>query len=541
MALGMLAVLAGVIWFGNIGYRTLSEPDEGRYAEIPREMLATGDWITPHLNGIPYFEKPPLQYWATAAAYSVLGTSAWVSRLWTMSLGMLGIAVTYALGRFLWGARAGEFAALIVASCPLYFLVGHINVLDMGLAFFLNAGVACFLVAQRASDADVQRRWMWLCWLALALGFLQKGLVALALPVLALAAYSLICRDATPWKKLHLLAGAVIVANVTLPWLTMASLRNPEFKQFFFIHEHLERFATTIHRRVEPWWFFIAILGVGLLPWIALVVRAVANRWQERAAPGTLHVEKFLVIWAATIVIFFSFSGSKLAPYIVPAVAPLALVTGRWLQTHGTARALWPVVVSSALFLLLLLAVGPLLEQFTKPGLKQDVYLQIGAWAQISGVVGLAGIALAAVAIQRDSFRTAVVTVAGSFCAAMALLMCGSNSLEPLRGGPAIANAIRPHLSTNTPFYCVGMYWQSLPFALQRTCDVAQYEGEFEIQFDPGTTHWMPGVGEFADRWKTQQSAVAAVSPKVWPQVQAMGLGGRVLVKNPNVIVLVKP
>lgn len=549
MVLAMLAILVGVIWFGNIGYRTLTEPDEGRYAEIPREMLATGDWVTPHLNGIPYLEKPPLQYWVTAAAYSVFGVSTWVSRLWTVFTGLLGIAVTYALGRSLWGARAGEFAALIAASCPLYFLIGHINLLDIGFAFFLNAGVACFLMAQRAGgaaqgyakDLGAQRRWMWLCWTALGLGFLQKGVAALALPVIALAAYSLICRDMAPWKRLHLLAGLVIVATVTLPWLVMVSLRNPEFSQFFFVHEHLERFTTTIHRRVEPWWFFVPILAVGILPWISMIARAVVNRWREPVVPGEFHVEKFLVIWAATIVVFFSLSGSKLTPYIVPAVVPLALVTGRWLQTHGTARTMWPVIVTSVAFLFLLLAFRPLVDRFVQPGMKLDVYLQFGVWAQIAGTVGLAGIALAVFAIRRGSLRIAVAAVAGGFCAALALLMCGSNSLEALRGGPGIASVIRPHLTAETPFYCVGMYLQSLPFALQRTCDVAQYVGEFEVQFAPDTTHWMPGVEEFAARWKPQRSAVAIVSPRVWSQVQATGLKARVLVQTPDVIVIVKP
>jgi 4-amino-4-deoxy-L-arabinose transferase-like glycosyltransferase len=549
MMLAVLAVFVGVVWFGSVGYRTLTEPDEGRYAEIPREMLATGDWITPQLNGMPYLEKPPLQYWMTAAAYSVFGVSAWVSRLWTITTGLLGIAVIYALGRSLWGAQAGEFAALIAASCPLYFLVGQINLLDTGFAFFLTAGLACFLMAQRVSGSghdsakgpDVRRRWMWACWATLALGFLQKGLAALVLPVIALAAYSLVSRDTRPWKRLHLLAGLAIIGSVTLPWLIAVSLRNPEFLRFFFIHEHLVRFTTTIHRRTEPWWYFIGILTIGILPWIPVIARALVNRWRDPAPPGGFHVEKFLVIWAATIVVFFSLSGSKLAPYIVPAIAPLALVAGRWLQVRGAARLMWPVVAISATFLLSLLILRPLVGGLMQPGLKQEVYLQLGAWAQIAGIAGVAGVVIAAFAIQRGTLRIAVAAAAGGLCTTMAVLICASNALEPLRGGSGIAHAIRPHLTAETPFYCVGMYWQSLPFVLQRTCDVAQYQGELGVQFAPGTTHWMPGIDEFAARWKPQRSAVAVVNPKVWPQVQATGLVARVLVQEPNVIVIVKP
>ena len=137
----LLAAFIAAVWFAGPHLRTLTEPDEGRYAEIPREMLATGDWITPHLDGIPYLEKPPLQYWATAVAYRVLGESAWVSRLWTAGLGFLGLGTVYFLAKRLFGVLAARFASLILASCPLYVVLGQISVLDMGLAFFLTCAL----------------------------------------------------------------------------------------------------------------------------------------------------------------------------------------------------------------------------------------------------------------------------------------------------------------------------------------------------------------------------------------------------------------
>ena len=517
VVIGTLVVVCIALWFANVGYRSLAEPDEGRYAEIPREMLASGDWITPHLNDIPYLEKPPLQYWATAFAYRVFGFDPWVSRLWATTLGLLGVAAAYATGRVLWGARAGVFAALILASSPLYFVVAHINTLDIGLAFFMNAALACLFFAQhQTTDPTARRRWMWLCWLALACGFLQKGLVTVALPAVTLAVYCIAYRDSRLWRQLHLLDGLVILAVVTLPWLVLVANRNPGFLEFFFIHEHVARFATTVHRRSEPWWFFIAILSVGVLPWIPVIVQAISNYRREYQRGSGLHAEGLLLIWAAALLVFFSFSGSKLAPYIVPAVSPLALLAGRWLQLHASVRSLRPVVIVSAVFCVLLVCLSPLMAHFVEPGPKQTAYLEIAGWAWIAGLIGLVGVAAALAAIRYRQLLPAVCALSGGFIVTLTLLMCGSNALEALRARPGLAGVIAPHLTMDTPLYCVGMYWQTLPFALQRSCSLVEYTGELETQFDQERRHWLPDVASFVEQWKREPSAVAVVNPALW-------------------------
>lgn len=540
-----ISLLCTCAWFGNTVYRSLAEPDEGRYAEIPREMLVSGDWITPTLNAVPYLEKPPLQYWATAIGYSIFGLQPWVSRVYAATLGLLGIAVTYATGRLLWGARAGEFAALIQASCPLYFVVAHINTLDIGLAFYLNAALACLLKSQQVGgNAPSQRRWMWLCWLLLAAGFLQKGLVSIVLPAVTVGSYCLACRDWRLLRQLHVRDGMAILAVVTLPWMILVSMRNPEFAQFFFVHEHFARFATTVHRRAEPWWFFIAILCVGTLPWLNMVVQAVARKRRlerrERMRAG-MHAEAFLLVWTLTLLVFFSLSGSKLAPYIVPAVMPLALLTGRWLQQHAKASVMWPAVAVGGLLFLSLLLARPLIEHLLQPGIKQTAYVEVSAWALTAGLVGMAGVAIAIHAIRKDDLRLAVGAVAGSVAIALAVLMCGSNSLQALRSRPGLAGLIAPHLGANTAFYCVGMYWQTLPFALQRTCTLVEHQGELERQFDRPPLHWLPSLAEFVARWNGPGSAVAVVSPAMWSQLQPAGLSARVLVDEPGVVVIVRP
>src|SRR3954465_862145 len=149
----LLGVFA-IVWFSALGYRSLAKPDEGRYAEIAREMAVTGDWVTPRLNGIKYFEKPALQYWATAAAFRAFGEREWAARLWTGLCGFWGVLLAFFAGRRLYGAAAGLLAGAVLGSSLMYFVMGHLNTLDMGLAVFLEAALVAFLVGLRAPPAS---------------------------------------------------------------------------------------------------------------------------------------------------------------------------------------------------------------------------------------------------------------------------------------------------------------------------------------------------------------------------------------------------
>ena len=206
-ARSLLLLLAfAAIWFSNLEYRKLVNPDEGRYAEIPREMVASGDWTTPRLNDIKYFEKPALQYWATAVAFTLFGEHQWTARLWSALTGFLGVLMVFFTGRRLFGEEAGWNAALVLASSLLWVLIGHVNTLDMGVSFFLSAAVCAFLLAQHdAAQARARRLWMLACWAALALAVLSKGLIGLVLPGAALALYFLVERDWRLAGRLHCL------------------------------------------------------------------------------------------------------------------------------------------------------------------------------------------------------------------------------------------------------------------------------------------------------------------------------------------------
>src|SRR5712664_322490 len=202
----LLALVAAfsLAWFCNLGYRHLVKPDEGRYAEIPREMVVSCDLLTPLLNCYKYFEKPPLQYWITAAAFTAFGQNEWAARLWPGVTGFLGVLLVFWAGSRLFGPPVGLYAAAVAASSAIYASIGHLLTLDMALSVFMSASVFAFAVAQSdpAGDAE-RRRWMLLAWAAAALAVLSKGLVGIVLPAGAVALYVLIERDWRLLGRLH--------------------------------------------------------------------------------------------------------------------------------------------------------------------------------------------------------------------------------------------------------------------------------------------------------------------------------------------------
>jgi len=215
-----LAALLTLVWLATLTARPLFNPDEGRYAEIPREMLTGGDWVIPHLNGLAYIEKPPLQYWATAVSYRLLGPSEFAARLYTALTALGTILLAWLVARRLWGLEAGWRAAAVLSGMLIFVVLGQLLSLDMSLTFFMTLSLAAFLSAQQAAEP---RPWMLLAWAAAGLGVLTKGLVAAAIPAAVLILYSLYSRDVTPWRRLHARWGLPLFLAITVPWHWLAA------------------------------------------------------------------------------------------------------------------------------------------------------------------------------------------------------------------------------------------------------------------------------------------------------------------------------
>ncbi|MCB1056138.1 MAG: glycosyltransferase family 39 protein, partial [Acidobacteria bacterium] len=317
-----LVLLCLLLYLPILASTPLAEPDEGRYAEIPREMLSSGDFVTPRLNGVLYFEKPVFYYWAVAGAEYVLGQNELAARSITLLSGLLGVLLTFYLGTSMGSRRLGVYGAAILAVSPLWATFSRVNTIDLCVSVWITATLAAFWWASR--DGAGKKPWYAL-FAASALAVLTKGLIGMVLPGGVIFVYLLLSRR---WKlllRVPWITGTLLFAAIAVPWHVLVAQRNPSFLWFYFVHEHFLRYTTDVAERTGPAWYYLPVLLVGLLPWSGLLPAS----WRLFRAP-TDAAERdatiFLGSWAALIVLFFSTSKSKLIPYVLPAWPALALL-----------------------------------------------------------------------------------------------------------------------------------------------------------------------------------------------------------------------
>lgn len=331
----LLSVLFGFLFCYGLGHAPLIDPDEGRYAEIPREMLERGDLITPTLNYVKYFEKPPLIYWLNAGSMKLLGQNEFAARLPSALAGLLTVLATYIAGRKLMDRRTGLIAAFMLGSTAGFLFQSRIILTDMLLTLCLSAALFCFLLATQSQEKR-RRLFYRLFFICCGLAVLTKGLIGIVLPAGIIFWYLLLGRRWHILPEIPWFSGILLFLLVTVPWFVLVSLHNPEFPHFFFIREHFQRFTSTIHRRSQPAWFFLPILLLTMLPWSFFIPGSLKKAWQDRHT--TREVTLFLLIWPLVIIFFFSLSNSKLIPYILPVFPPLALLIARRAASHWHSR-----------------------------------------------------------------------------------------------------------------------------------------------------------------------------------------------------------
>lgn len=347
-AILILLVLPAALLYPSLGFH-LFEPDEGRYAQIPREMLARGDWVVPHLQGEPYLDKPPLLYWLVMVSYSIFGAADWSARLAPALAVHAAILVLYLVGRRSVGERPAFWGALLLALAPGFLSVGRLLVLDGLLAFLVTTALLCALEALRTD----RLRWSWWLVSALAcgLGVLTKGPISLILLAPPLLAYRWLSAPAWKLPRGAILAYLAVVVLTPLPWYVAMSLRVPGFLTEFFWKHNVVRFLSPFDH-LEPVWFYAPILLAGLLPGTLLLVPAfrfllTADADQARQRPPALG---FLLLAGLWCVLFFSLSGCKLATYVLPAFPPLALALGCALTARGWQQSRWTLTACTGAF-----------------------------------------------------------------------------------------------------------------------------------------------------------------------------------------------
>jgi len=539
----ILVVVYALLWFGTLNYRHLIPSDEGRYAEIAREMLVTGDWVTPRYNGYKYFEKPPLQIWATATAFNIFGVGDWQARLWTALTGFLTIVFIGFTGARIYSSRAGWLAAVALASSPMWVIGGHINSLDMGLSAFLVAALCSLLLAQTSSNKTYSRNWMWACWAFMALATLSKGVIGVAIPGMVFAVYSITAWDWKIWKRLHIISGSILFLAITAPWFVLIAQRNPEFLEFFFIHEHLQRFTQTAHSRTGPIYFFLPLLLLGFLPWIAQVPGAIAQTWRERNrefSSGWL-----LTCWFVVILGFFSISQSKLPGYIIPLFPALALIVGSQLDRNlGSSNSLslpWQLQTS---FFVILGGIGFFfLGEVSKQSRPDEIesYAQYTYWI-IAALIALISCSLLALIQSKRNGLSSITSFAGGLFLCALIAGTGHETLGRAVSGIDLVEQVKADIPQKTNFYSVRILDHTVPFYLGRTMTMVEFPDELEFGVKQEPELWLPTLDAFIERWKEDQTAYALMVPEQYVALQKLNVpmkevgrdSRRVIVKHPQ-------
>ncbi|MEN6546227.1 MAG: glycosyltransferase family 39 protein, partial [Armatimonadia bacterium] len=413
---GWLAVLlVGLaMYFVGIWSYHFLDPDEGRYAEIPREMLESGDFVTPRLNYVKYFEKPPLMYWITAGAFALAGEKEWAGRAVPATAGFLTLLLVMGLGRRMWGKRGGVISGWVYLTSVLPLVMARLLIIDGLFGLCLSACWASWWLGTDTEEAVPKRRWYLAAWACLALATLAKGPTAIAMSAGVVLVYCGLRRDFRPLREMAWAPGLLLFAVIALPWHVLVSLANPEFPYYYIVVQHLLRAAGQEH--IKPAWYFFVITPLGMWGWalialpvfwaalrksLALWRRPVTTAAQDADTPRTDREHSavtFLVVWALGVVVFFSLSRCKLVPYMQPAYPALALLIG-WYLTRGV-RAVTAVRVAAAVTGLLFLCLGiaaPFLAA------EQDV---VPAASFMPLAYGLAaGMVISALALFVSSFR----------------------------------------------------------------------------------------------------------------------------------------
>ncbi|CAB5279988.1 glycosyl transferase family protein [Burkholderia multivorans] len=544
IVLVLLLVAFAVIWFTPLGMRHLIPSDEGRYAEMAREMFVTGDWITPRYNGYKYFEKPPLQTWLNALTFAWFGIGEWQARLYTALASFAGVLLVGFTGARLFNPLSGFLAAVVLACSPYWNLMGHFNALDMGLAFWMALSLCALLLAQRPGLRPAAvRGWMWVCWAAMAFAVLSKGLVGVILPGAVLVLYTLIARDWALWKRLYLVSGIVIFFAIATPWFVLVQQRNPEFFNFFFIVQQFRRYLTPEQNRPGPFYYFVPVLLVGFLPWLSVAWQSVRHALRMPRQPNGFSPMLVLLIWSAFIFLFFSASHSKLISYVLPVAPALALIIGAYLPLLGADR--FRRHLLGYLVFFVAAAFGIIFLAYQGDARTPNaLYRAFQIWLYV-GLAIAAVLTLVAAWLNRRAGVTAALAAFGAAWLIFGTIGgTGHDEFGRYSSGALLAPAVRAELAKlppDTPFYSIEMLDHTFPFYVGHTTIMVHRQDELAFGISVEPNKWVPTVDEWIARWKQDTHALAIMPPGEYDALVKQQVPMRVIARDNRRVIVEKP
>ncbi|MBA2655043.1 MAG: glycosyltransferase family 39 protein [Gammaproteobacteria bacterium] len=467
----VLTLLIGFLYSISMSNRPLAPPDEGRYSEIPREMVATGDYITPRLNGIKYFEKPALFYWLQSLSIKAFGLNEWSLRLATELMGILGCLFTYIGSRKLYDRQTALYATLILASSMLYAGLAHFITIDMTVSVFLIGSLLAFMVGNKYPAGKTRRNYLWLMYFFAALATLTKGLIGVIFPGMII--FTWLCVTGQ-WRQLSsycLLSGTGIFLIITLPWHILVQLKNPEFFNFYFIDQQFLRYFTDYAGRSQPLWFFPVVLLAGFFPWTGFLFSALKEHFQAWRNLKKYPFELFLLLWASLIFLFYWLSHSQLIPYILPIFAPLAILTGRYISQYINDTERMKFGLGVALISSIIMYIAALVFTHSAP-LENMTANFIGVTPLFLGIILLF--------FKRISGFFIFVSLALTTACLLLVATYNYNQFETRSIKPLATNLVK-FIRSDDIIYSFHHYAQDLPFYLGRKVKIVNWRGELDF------------------------------------------------------------
>ncbi len=537
-AVGVLA-MAMLLYFAGLGSYPLLDPDEGRYAEIPREMLETGDFITPRLNYVKYFEKPPLYYWITAGSMAIFGQKEWAVRLVPAVAGFLTLLLIMGLGKRIFDGPTGVLGAWVYLTSVIPIVLARLPIIDGVFSLFLTATWGTWYLGYKAHAKPKRRIWYCISWACLGLAVMTKGIAAIALTGLIAGGFILCRRDWRALLSFEWMPGLLIFALIVVPWHWAVASRNPGFFHFYIVVQHFARLVS--HEHAKPFWFFMAIFPFGMLLWTAFffpaLVKSLKKAYQALRLPrgAQPHGEAvlFLLIWVFAVIGLFSVSTCKLIPYILPAYPAMALLIAYFIRGQEQLKrsVRWFAAILGMTLLLCVWAMMP-------AAMRQDTLTMSELVPAIR--VGQAGLSLGGIFLLVCLFKRRLVPFATGF--AMVLLFPAMLMIVP-----SVAN-----------YRKVGGFIKAMPRPLPREVRIAEwrnydqalsfYTGRRTILVDEtGELAYGRSAGDHEDYFLTGEESLKKLSeagpllvnirPDHWPIVRKWGTMQPVCANSTNVMV----
>jgi 4-amino-4-deoxy-L-arabinose transferase-like glycosyltransferase len=506
-----LVLILSVFFAYEVGNRHFADPDEGRYVEIPREMTVSGDYATPRLNGLKYFEKPPLFYWMQAGIIKVFGIGEVSMRLWTVIFAVIGCLSVFLVGVKHYSSTAGLISAGILATNALYYVHSRLIIIDLVLSVLMSGSLWCFFsafVAKKRNSASSQKLLITSMYALSALACLTKGLIGVLLPSLVAFLWVAFTKN---WKKTRdilYIPGILVFWAIFLPWHMLIASRNSDFLHFYFVVEHFLRYTTTAHCRYQPAWFFVPVLGVGLLPWTGFFLVAMKNSLRKSLGKNPENI--FFTLWILGIFTFFSFSNSKLIPYILPVVQPIALLTGVHLVDAINSRS--RDFTEGALATLVLFIFSFIAYWFFKSEIVEiledsNAALLVNIFCGL--ILAMAVAMICALCSKVSRFATIL------FCLFLAthmmwILNKAAVFYQELKKPTTkrFAEIINLNKKDEDLVFCYKRYYQDFPIYLNSTVGVVDFVGELEFGANAEKNNQLISEDEFWKLWKATNKRI---------------------------------